>query len=556
MTEGTPFSNTNPETFYDIQEEKTANLLYLMGILVALYCSFFWAAYVVFRLGIRLRSPEVAEHVIGWGGSRYALGFGVLTAVVHFFVAFTRDIRPELARLGVKEPDPEDQYHRVFSNVLEEMKVATGRTDIRGYVLPTRYRTALSLEDRSNAAVIVTEGALGVLDRNEIQAVVAHEVAHVAYGDTALKTFVHKMVSFVDALNADSFENRSTDWGYRSYRSGKGSVGHIGVVMVSYAYECLLRLLSTTISKERERRADATAVEYNRNPLALAGALHKLGSYYRQSSLDVGQYRGSRYLRKSDFDSLQVVPVNASLNRDSFFDNLFNTHPPLEERLNTLLDLAGTPRENLENAIEQETTESFETNCVRAEDGEPIVEKSFWTEKKGEASGPHSFSELLADELFGPRTKIGLSPDGPMQSMQSLPLFQYLFELVDQGKLNRDCPECGGPLLSDDYLGVPLETCPICGGVGVQSDRMLRVVCRYQKGNNNAPGDVKGFSHPPAYDQEPEEDFELKQPCPECAGDFEKSFYTGLSSLIVDTCKKCGFVWFENGELQVACEVA
>jgi heat shock protein HtpX len=548
------FDETSPETFYDIQENTTTNLVYLLIVLTLLYSTFFWALYQILKFSLPSLWFDSGITVFSLG-SLIALGIGVVTAFFHFVVAHFRDIRPELIRLGAKQIDEDDQYHTVFENVLDEMRVATGRTDLEAYVLPSRYRTAFSLEDRNRAAVVITEGALGVLDRHEIQAVVAHEVAHVGYGDTSIKSFIHNLVSTVDTINDEGFDDDYSEGVFLSHRRSNVGLAYFAVMVLTHTYEYALRFLQTTISKERERRADATAVEYNRHPQALASALYKLGIHYRQYSLSSMNFRGIKYFRRSDFESLQIVPVHINNPNDGFLDDLFNTHPSIDERIETLLGLAHDSRKNLEASVDDTATDYLDTNVVKTDRGEPVMDESFWVMQDGDKEGPIPFSQLMDENYLDENTRIGYTKDGPMQNMGTLNLFRYLLDRTNQGTMNQNCPACRGPLSTKEYLGVPVDTCTICGGVGVKNSRMIRIACRFRSDEEELPDAMKEFSHSPAYNEDPDEDFETRNDCPKCGGEFEKCFYGDSTSLVLDSCQDCQYLWFEHGEFHTACKL-
>lgn len=542
---------TRPETFYDIQEDTTRATFYLLGILTLLYISFFSAGFLVIGLWMKLEAGVKLTTFV-WEGILGSSAIGVVVTLGHALVAYLRDVDTELDQLMAEELDMDDHYHRRLNNIVDELKIASGRTDLEVFVIPTQYRTALSLEDNHRAVVIVSEGALGVLRRDELQAVMAHEVAHVMYEDTRIKTFLHGLVSFFGGFK------KLTNYDSPNVRvKGEGAVLVVALVVLTLIYQFITSAMAMTISKQREWRADATAVEYVRNPEALASALYKLGWYYRESNdLKTMQYVRYEKLSEEDYESLQIVPVSFR-GEEASWTNLFQTHPPLFDRIEKLLAMTRTPFENLENQISHKTTRHFPVERVKNKEGVAVKDRDFWIEENGDRKGPMPFAEIVRGESFNPDTEIAVEQEGPTAPLRDLPLFQFLFSLREEGKMNHDCPECGGPLRRRHYLGVPLKACVICGGVGIKHEHLIRVACRYKTDQDSEKDpEFDEFRETPPPGGHPEEPFELSGDCPVCNNEFTKRYYGGNTSLVVDICAMCGFTWFEYNELQVACELA
>lgn len=170
--------------------------------------------------------------------------------------------------------------HQRLLNVVEEMAIASGVPRPRIWIVPDADPNAFATgRDPGTAHVAVTEGLLGVLDRDQLQAVVAHEVSHIRNLDVRLMTLLAAMVGTI-ALMSDTlgrFRVRSRD------RNGKGGPLALVVLLfwlLSLALAPLVsRLLAMTVSRNREYLADATAAQLTRNPPALADALEAIASH-------------------------------------------------------------------------------------------------------------------------------------------------------------------------------------------------------------------------------------------------------------------------------------
>jgi heat shock protein HtpX len=174
-------------------------------------------------------------------------------------------------------------------NVVEEMAIASGTPKPRVWVVPDEDPNAFATgRDADSASIAVTEGLLATLSRDELQGVVAHEMAHVRNLDVRLMTLLAGMVGAI-ALMSDGM-GRMIRLGGRGGRAGGRSGGGKGsgnplalVVLVLWLLTLVVapvisRILAMAVSRKREFLADATAAQLTRNPMALAAALEKLSS--------------------------------------------------------------------------------------------------------------------------------------------------------------------------------------------------------------------------------------------------------------------------------------
>lgn len=223
----------------------------------------------------------------------------------------------------------DDLTHRRLLNVVEEMSIASGLPVPEVYVLETErginaFAAGLTPTD---AAVAVTRGSLEQLNRAELQGVVAHEFSHILNGDMRLNLRLMGFSFGILVLSlAGRWMLRASGHGMRMRvsRRGKGSaapvmiglaltvIGGIGVV--------LSRLIKAAVSRQREVLADASAVQFTREPLALAGALKKIGGF-------------TPYLETVESEEVSHMLFGRA---GRSFTGLFATHPPLPERIKAL----------------------------------------------------------------------------------------------------------------------------------------------------------------------------------------------------------------------------
>lgn len=228
--------------------------------------------------------------------------------------------------------------HKILENVVEEMSIAAGLPKIPEiYVIdtpmPNAFATGLS-PDKS--AIAVTTGLLTELNRDELQGVIAHEIAHIVNRDTMYMIFAGVMLGAIVLLAETQFRI----YGSSSRRSScKRSGGGNGVIILICLILAIIvpfvaKIIYFSISQRREYLADACAVQFTRYPQGLAQALAKISTsvyVYR----DADQITSAMYI---------VHPLDCEKeykNTYSMFERLFSTHPPTEKRIAVLTKMIG-----------------------------------------------------------------------------------------------------------------------------------------------------------------------------------------------------------------------
>ena len=242
--------------------------------------------------------------------------------------AYFSGARLVLASLHARPLNPDNEAERRLFNIVTEMALASGLPQPELFVIPDPAPNALATgRDPQHAALAVTQGLLNLLDREETQGVVAHEMGHILNRDTLTMTVVS--VLFGGALMLADWARRAL---YLQSDRRRGNPLLFVLVLVLVALTPLLsRLLAMAVSRQREYLADATAAQLTRNPLGLASALEKIGA--ATSPLRAAT-RGTAHLFISN-----PWPRHIDARTGRLAD-LLSTHPPLAQRIAILRAMA------------------------------------------------------------------------------------------------------------------------------------------------------------------------------------------------------------------------
>jgi Zn-dependent protease with chaperone function len=237
--------------------------------------------------------------------------------------------------LGGRRVDPHttDPREHQLLNVVEEMAIASGMPVPAAYILdnePAINSFAAGLTS-SDAVVTVTRGTLEKLSRDELQGVVAHEFSHILNGDMRMNVRISAIIFGILVIG---LAGRAALLGMRYGRfgssRGKGGGGVFAVLaiglallVVGYVGYFFGKLIQASLSRQREFLADASAVQFTRNPAGVTGALKKIGGYAIGSTLQT-----SKASQISHFFFAQEFVSN--------FGGLWATHPPLDVRIRAI----------------------------------------------------------------------------------------------------------------------------------------------------------------------------------------------------------------------------
>jgi len=223
-----------------------------------------------------------------------------------------------------------DANERRLLNVVEEMAIASSMPVPRVYLLEDAAINAFAAgHDLDDVAIGVTRGATEALDRDQLQGVIAHEFSHILHGDMRLNL---RLVALLHGILMIGLVGRmllhaSTSGRHTRSRKGGGHVAVLGLgaglMVVGYAGTLCGNLIKAAVSRQREFLADASAVQYTRNPEGIGGALKVLAAHRL----------GSRLLAShaAEFSHLYFGSGVRG------FSRLTSTHPPLEARIRRVL---------------------------------------------------------------------------------------------------------------------------------------------------------------------------------------------------------------------------
>ncbi len=229
----------------------------------------------------------------------------------------------KIALASVSAKPANSVQHRTLIHAVENMSLASGLPTPRVYVMDSAEINAFASGRNPKSAVIcVTSGALEKLNKQELEGVIAHEMAHIANFDIrfmTLATVLIGMISIAAEILLRSFWFANTD----NRDSRTGVIIIIVSIVVAILAPIFAQLVALAISRRREYTADATGAKFTRYPLGLASALRKIK----------GEHVPRDEMRKFN---RETAPLFISDPFKRSFTNLFATHPPVDERIRLL----------------------------------------------------------------------------------------------------------------------------------------------------------------------------------------------------------------------------
>jgi heat shock protein HtpX len=249
--------------------------------------------------------------ILGVGAALYAYYFGSATV---------------LAAMGAQEADPQ-QYQQLY-HVVQALAIGDGLPLPKVYVIndasPNAFATG---RDPNHAAVTVTTGLLQMMSREELEGVIAHEMSHVKNFDVRLLLVVTTMIGLA-AIIASVFWNSIGRMRFGGRNGGQAAllIFAIGALFTIVAV-LVGPLMQLALSRQRESLADVSGVELTRNPQGLISALQKIA----QNDKPPERFNNAVAAMMID---------NPEEHHGSFFSKLFDTHPPIAERIAALQRIA------------------------------------------------------------------------------------------------------------------------------------------------------------------------------------------------------------------------
>lgn len=308
----------------NIYEVQSANK-WKSAVIVALFVVFvFLAAYIL---------TNAFGYYMGYrpGGLGY-FGIALILSGVSSFFSYYFSDKIVLGISGARRASPQED--KLFTQVAENLCIGAGIPKPKLYVIEDTAPNAFATgRDPNHAVICVTSGLLLKLDRTELEGVLAHEISHIRNYDIRLMSVVSVMVGLV-ALLGDWFL-RVRFWGGGRNRDGdSGSLGAVMIVVgIIFAIlsPLIAQLIQLAISRRREFTADAGSVGITRQPQGLISALQKISS-------DTEPLEAAN---KATAHLYIVNPFKKSSNKVvAAFAGLFNTHPPIPERIKALENMS------------------------------------------------------------------------------------------------------------------------------------------------------------------------------------------------------------------------
>ena len=283
-----------------------------------------WVLLIVFFLLLAIVGYAVGYLFMnsGFGGVTIAMILGFIYALTMIF----QSTEIVMSMNGAREVDRNEEP--VLYHVVEDMAMVAQIPMPRVYVIDDPGLNAFATgSNPQNAAVAATSGLLDIMNREELEAVIGHEVSHIRNLDIRISTIAVALASAITLLS--SMAGRMIWWGgaSRSRRNSDRDSGGLEVIMLVISLLAIVlaplaaTLVQLAISRQREFLADASSVELTRNPQGMINALLKL--------------ENSQPMTHHVDDASSALYINDP-QKPGFLKKLFYTHPPISERIERL----------------------------------------------------------------------------------------------------------------------------------------------------------------------------------------------------------------------------
>ena len=269
--------------------------------------------------------------LLGWFfsyifNSKWILIVAVIIATIQAFLSYWYSDKIILKTMRAKEISKKDAPK--LYRIVENLSITAGLPMPKVYIIEERQPNAFATgRDPQHSAIVVTRGLLDLLEDEELEGVIAHEMAHIGNRDILLQTVLVILVGAI-ALLSDFFL-RMSFWGFRREEDSRGNILLFLIAILAAVLAPLVAtIIQLAISRKREFLADATGALLTRYPEGLARALEKI------SKVKVP-------LKGANISNAHLFienPLRES-KKYGFFERLFMTHPPVEERIKALREM-------------------------------------------------------------------------------------------------------------------------------------------------------------------------------------------------------------------------
>lgn len=253
-----------------------------------------------------------------------------VVAVLWIVISYFAGDKMMMSGVGAVEISRQDQPE-IF-RLVENLCITRGLPLPRIYILDDESLNAFATgRDPEHASVALTKGIVKRLERTELEGVIAHELAHVENRDIRLMLLTVAGISFFTFAGEMLLRMGLSSGRGNRKNEGGGIFIILGLVCLVYGY-FLAPLIRLAVSRQREYQADATAALTTRNPRALASALRKISSDSRVEALD----------KRESMAAMCIANPLEKMGLFSSLSGLLATHPPIQKRIEALLEMDGT----------------------------------------------------------------------------------------------------------------------------------------------------------------------------------------------------------------------
>ena len=256
----------------------------------------------------------------GKGGMMFAFVFALIMNFGSYW--FSDKIVLSMYRAQEITPDQVPELYNVVKRLAERAELPMPKVYILPQDAPNAFATGRSPK---HAAVAATRGILNILNEEELEAVLAHELTHVKNRDTLIGTIAATVAGAITMLA--SMARWGLMFGGGRSRDDNGAFGLLGVLIMSILAPLAALLIQMAISRSREYMADRGGAELSHHPMSLASALEKLQTYARRIPMS-----------KANHATAHLFIVNPF--KGDFLSGLFSTHPATEKRIIKLKEYA------------------------------------------------------------------------------------------------------------------------------------------------------------------------------------------------------------------------
>ncbi len=263
-----------------------------------------------------------------YGYSSSGLELSGIALIISGLMCFASYYWSDKIILTLSQARPADKKRDfVFFTVAENLCIASGLPLPRLYVIEDTAMNAFATgRDPEHAVICATTGLLTKLTRTELEGVVGHEMSHISNYDIRVMSIVTVLVGVITLLGDWLIRSSWRSRGSRNEEKGAGAIFIIIGFLLAVISPIVARMIQLAISRNREYLADASSVKLTRQPGGLISALKKLG----------GDKEPLEAANKATAHLYIVNPLRNHHNAIGWFASLFNTHPPLEERIKIL----------------------------------------------------------------------------------------------------------------------------------------------------------------------------------------------------------------------------